>query len=92
MRASLPVFTRRALAIVLTLSVFTPITLVNQAVVTSSAEAKTRKPSIAEINEAKKKEAEKKAAADRAKAKLNAASNQLKVLTAKAVISKRSRN
>jgi len=85
MRASVPVFTRRALAIALAFSVFTPITLVNLAVVTTSAQAKTRKPSIAEINEAKKKEAEKKAAADRAKAKLTAASNQLKVLTAKAV-------
>jgi hypothetical protein len=55
------------------------------ATVFGSADARTRKPSIAEINEAKKKEAEKKAAADRAKAQLNAASNQLKVLTAKAV-------
>ena len=51
----------------------------------TQALGKTRKPSIAEINDAKKKEAEKKAAADRAKAKLNAASNQLKILTAKAV-------
>lgn len=50
-----------------------------------NADARTRKPSIAEINEAKKKEAEKKAAAERAKAQLAQASNQLKVLTAKAV-------
>jgi cell wall-associated NlpC family hydrolase len=49
------------------------------------ADARTRKPTIAEINEAKKREAERKAAADRAKAQLNEATNVLKVLTVKAV-------
>lgn len=49
------------------------------------ADARTRKPSIAEINEAKKKEAAKKAAAEKAKAQLKAASNQLKLLTTKAI-------
>lgn len=49
------------------------------------ADAKTRKPSIAEINDAKAKEVAKKAAADNAKLQLAAASNQLRVLTAKAV-------
>jgi cell wall-associated NlpC family hydrolase len=66
----------------LAIAVFLPL---NATIQISSADARTRKPSIAEINEAKKKEAEKKAAADRAKAKLAQASNQLKVLTAKAV-------
>jgi cell wall-associated NlpC family hydrolase len=49
------------------------------------ADARTRKPTIAEINEAKKREAERKAAADRAKAQLNEATNVLKVLIVKAV-------
>jgi cell wall-associated NlpC family hydrolase len=53
--------------------------------VSISADARTRKPTIAEINEAKKREAERKAAADRAKAQLNEATNVLKVLTVKAV-------
>lgn len=79
MRARVHVFARRALSVVLASALFLPLN------VSISADAKTRKPTIAEINEAKKKEAEKKAAADRAKAQLNAASNVLKVLTAKAV-------
>ena len=76
------VFIKRALSVVLSLTLLATI---NFSAHITSAEAKTRKPTIAEINEAKKKEAEKKAAADKAKAQLNAASNQLKVLTAKAV-------
>ena len=79
MRASVHVFTKRALALLLVSTLFLPSAMATQAL------GKTRKPSIAEINDAKQKEAEKKAAADRAKAKLNAASNQLKILTAKAV-------
>lgn len=79
MRARVHVFARRALSVLLVSTLFLPLT------VSVSADAKTRKPSIAEINEAKKKEAEKKAAAERAKAKLNAASNELKILTAKAI-------
>lgn len=75
----MPVFTKRALSVILTCSLFLPLSSAIQ------ADAKTRKPSVAEINEAKQREAEKKAAADKAKAKLNAASNQLKILTAKAI-------
>ena len=60
----MPVFTRRALSIALACAVFLPL---NSAIQTTSADAKTRKPSIAEINEAKKKEAEKKAAADQSR-------------------------
>ena len=82
MRARVHVFIKRALSVVLSLTLLATI---NFSAHITSAEAKTRKPTIAEINEAKKKEAEKKAAADKAKAQLNAASNQLKVLTAKAV-------
>lgn len=74
-----PVFTKRALSVVLTCSLFLPLSSAIQ------ADAKTRKPSVTEINEAKQREAEKKAAADKAKAQLNAASNQLKILTAKAI-------
>jgi cell wall-associated NlpC family hydrolase len=79
MRARVHVFARRALSVLLVSTLFLPHTFL------VAADAKTRKPSIAEINEAKKKEAEKKAAAERAKAKLNAASNELKILTAKAI-------
>lgn len=75
----MPVFTKRALSVILTCSLLLPLSTAIQ------ADAKTRKPSVAEINEAKQREAEKKAAADKAKAKLNAASNQLKLLTAKAI-------
>jgi len=73
------VFAKRALSIALVTALILPV------VTSAAADARTRKPSIAEINEAKKKEAEKKAAAERAKAKLAQASNQLKLLTAKAV-------
>ena len=76
MRVSVHVFTKRALALLLVSTLFLPSAMATQAL------GKTRKPSIAEINDAKKKEAEKKAAADRAKAKLNAASNQLKIALA----------
>ena len=79
MRARVHVLKRRVLATLLVLNTFLALSA------GIPADAKTRKPSVAEINEAKQKEAEKKAAADRAKAKLNAASNQLKILTAKAV-------
>lgn len=72
-------FAKRALSIALATALILPV------VTSAAADARTRKPSIAEINEAKKKEAEKKAAAERAKAKLAQASNQLKLLTAKAV-------
>ena len=47
-----------------------------------SAFAKTPKPTLKEIREAKEKEAAKKAAADKAQAKLNAATKTLKQLTA----------
>jgi cell wall-associated NlpC family hydrolase len=76
------VLRKRALSALLTSTLLITFTFVGPF---SSAEAKTRKPSIAEINEAKAKEAAKKAAADQAKAKLTVASNQLKVLTARAV-------
>jgi cell wall-associated NlpC family hydrolase len=48
----------------------------------SPAVAKTPKPTLKEIREAKEKEAAKKAAADKAQAKLNAATKTLKQLTA----------
>ena len=79
MRARVHVLAKRAFASLLAIAIFLPLTSA------ISAEAKTRKPSIEEINAAKQKEAEKKAAADQAKAKLAVASNQLRTLTAKAV-------
>lgn len=48
----------------------------------TSAFAKTPKPTLKEIREAKEKEAAKKAAADKAQAKLNAATKTLRQLTA----------
>ena len=82
MRARVPVLRKRALSILLSLNLLTTIGLIAPL---TSADAKTRKPTIAEINEAKAREAAKKVAADKAKAELAAASNQLRVLTAKAV-------
>lgn len=79
MRAREHVFTKRAFTGLLAIALFIPLAT------SISAEAKTRKPSIAEINAAKQKEAEKKAAADKAKAQLAVASNQLRTLTAKAI-------
>ena len=79
MRASVHVSVRRAFSVLLASALFLPLN------VSISADARTRKPTIAEINEAKKREAERKAAADRAKAQLNEATNVLKVLTVKAV-------
>jgi len=76
------VYVKRALSIVLSVALVSTLNISANLV---SAEAKTRKPTIAEINEAKAKEAAKKAAADRAKAQLAAASNVLRTLTAKAV-------
>lgn len=73
------VFQKRALSVALAAALILPIITV------APADARTRKPSIAEINEAKKKEAAKKAAAEKAKAQLKAASNQLKLLTTKAI-------
>lgn len=72
-------FQKRALSVALAAALILPIITV------APADARTRKPSIAEINEAKKKEAAKKAAAEKAKAQLKAASNQLKLLTTKAI-------
>ena len=82
MRVRVHVLQKRALSSLLSLTLLTTLSLTAPL---TSADAKTRKPSIAEINDAKAKEAAKKGAADKAKAKLAAASNQLKVLTAKAV-------
>lgn len=82
MKVRVHVSLKRALSVLLSLTLLVTI---NLSAHLTSAEAKTRKPTIAEINEAKSKEAEKKAAAERAKQKLAAASSELRVLTAKAV-------
>ena len=58
MRARVHVFGKRALSLILVSALFLPVAFANQAL------SKTRKPSIAEINEAKKKEAEKRAKAE----------------------------
>ena len=73
------VFAKRAFTVIVAIALLSPLSLQVQ------ADAKTRKPSIAEINDAKAKEAQKKAEADLAKAKLAAASSQLRMLTIKAV-------
>ena len=73
------VFAKRAFTVIVAIALLSPLSLQVQ------ADAKTRKPSIAEINDAKAKEAQKKAEADLAKAKLAAASTQLRMLTIKAV-------
>lgn len=56
------------------------------------AEAKTRKPTLAEIAAAKQAEAAKKAAAAAAQKRLNAANERLRVLTAKAELAQAAHN
>ena len=73
------VFAKRAFTVMVAIALLSTLSLQVQ------ADAKTRKPSIAEINDAKAKEAQKKAEADQAKAKLAAASNKLRNLTIKAI-------